>query len=144
MSERIVNTCYNLCRAAHIHARSAPSSPEAAAKGNDTPIELTQLYSEIVKKGSALSHETSPDSRTFLLEYPSDQRSSEAVIAKQLQEVVADHDTSTMKGLPGSALTSVYSTPHAPEEGRGGDDDHIGWTTVTRKSHNGSLAKDSH
>ena len=144
MSERIVNTHYNLCRTVHVHARSAPSSPEAVAKGNDTPVEPTWLYSEIVKRGLVPSRKTSPSLSTVSSDYPGDQRLSEAVIAKQLQEVVVDRDTSTVKGLPGSALTSVYSTLHVPEEGRGSDDDRIEWTTVTRKSRHGSPAKDSH
>ena len=38
---------------------------------------------------------------------------------------------------------SVYSTP-VPTEGENNGDDCVGWTTVMRKSHHGSPAKDSH
>ena len=132
----------------HVHARSAPSSPEAAAKGNDTPIEANHLYSDVMKaKDSAPSRvsNVSPDSRNFSSEYPDGQRSSEAIIiAGELAAI-----RSSIKGLPGSALTSVYSTP-VPTEGENNGDDRVGWTTVMRKSHHGSpvsqesLTKKSH
>jgi len=144
MSERIVNTCYNLHCTVHLRARSAPSSPEAAAKGKDTPADASHLYSDITKaKDSAPSHASnvSPGLRMILLEYPDGQRSSEAIIAGELAAIHSS-DTPTVKGLPGSALTSVYSTP-APEESEIDSDDHGGWTTVMRKSCQGSLARKS-
>lgn len=104
-------------------ARSAPSSPEAAAKGKDTPADASRLYSDVVKaKDSAPSRasDACPGSRKTSPEYPDGQRSSEA----------------------GSALTSVYSTP-APEESETNGDDRRGWTTVVRKSRHGSPAKES-
>ena len=64
MSERIVNTHYNLRHAVHVHAKSAPSSPEAEAKGKDTPVEVNRLYSNVIKaKDSAPScaSDVSPD-----------------------------------------------------------------------------------
>ncbi|KIM60767.1 hypothetical protein SCLCIDRAFT_26307 [Scleroderma citrinum Foug A] len=121
MSERIVNTCYNLRHTVHVRARSAPSSPEAAAKGNDTPIEANRLYSDVVKaKDLAPScvSDVSPDSRNFSSEYPDGQRSSEAIIIAG--KLAAIH--SSVKGLPGSTLTSVYSTP-VPTEGENNGDD---------------------
>ena len=84
------------------------------AKGSDTPIEVNCLYSDVMKvKDLVPSHvsNVSPDLRNFSLEYPDGQRSLEAVIAKQLQEVVADRNTSTMKGLPGSAFVEVTRAP---------------------------------
>ena len=144
MSERIVNTRYNLRRTAHVRARSAPSSPEAMAKGKDTPTDASRLYSDVIKaKDSAPSRasDVCPGSRKTSPEYPDGQRSSEAVIAKELA-TVRNSDTATVKGIPGSALTSVYFTP-APEESETNGDDHGGWTTVAKKSRLGSPAREN-
>jgi len=145
MSERIINTCYNLCRTAHVCTRSAPSSPEAVAKGKDTPTNASRLYSDIVRAKDLVPSRVSnvcPGSRKTSLEYPDGQRSSEAVIARELA-AVRNSDTPTVKGIPGSALTSVYSTP-APEESETNGDDHGGWTTVAKKSCHGSPVRESH
>jgi len=142
MSERIINTRYNLRRTAHVHVRSAPSSPEAAANGKDTPAEATRLYSEVVKAkdvAPSCASDVSPGLRMPSPEYPDGQRSSEAIVAGELT-AVRESGTPTVKGLPGSALTSVYSTPALNEDG----DNQGEWTTVTKKSRHGSPAKGSH
>jgi len=141
MSERIVNTRYNLRRTAHVRARSAPSSPEAVAKGKDTPADVSRLYSDIVKAKDSVPSRASdecPGLRKTSPEYPDGQRSSEAIIARELA-TVRNSDTPTVKGIPGSALTSVYSTPAPEESETNGDDlDHHGkkeppWITSKRK-----------
>ena len=145
MSERIVNTRYNLCCTAHVRARSAPSSPEAVAKGKDTPANASRLYSNVIKAKDLVPSRASnvcPGSRKTSLEYPNGQRSSEAVIARELAAVY-NSDTPTVKGIPGSALTSVYSTP-VPEESKTNGDDHGGWTTTAKKSCHGWPARESH
>jgi len=142
MSERIINTRYNLRRTAHVRARSAPSSPEAMAKGKDTPAEATRLYSKVVKDvTSSRASNVSPGLRMTSPEYPDRQRSSEAIVAGELT-AIHESGTPTVKGLPGSALTSVYSTP-ALKEGEENGDDQGEWTTVARKSRHGSPAKGS-
>ena len=144
MSERIVNTRYNLRRTAHVRARSAPSSPEAVAKGKDTPADVSRLYSDIVKAKDSVPSRASdecPGLRKTSPEYPDGQRSSEAIIARELA-TVRNSDTPTVKGIPGSALTSVYSTP-APEESETNGDDRGGWTTVAKKSRLGSPAREN-
>jgi len=148
MSERIVNTRYNLRRTAHVRARSAPSSPEAMAKGKDTPTDMSRLYSDIVK-AKDLAPSRMPEVPTGLrnssLEYTDGLRSSEAIIAGELT-AVRKSSTLTVKGLPGtpgSALTSVYSTP-VLKEGKTNGDDCGGWIKVTRKSCHGSPARESH
>ena len=152
MSERTINTRYNLHCTTHAHERSAPSSPEAVAKGNDTPADASCLYSDIIKvKDSAPScmPDVSPGSRKFLSVYPNGHQSSEAIIAGELTAVcksstlTAMHESSTLtgKGIPGT-LTSVYSTP-VLKEGKNDSDDHGEWTTVTRRSHHGSPAREN-
>ena len=113
MSERIVNTQYNLHHTTHVRTQSAPSSPEAMAKGKDTPAKTSHLYSDIIKAkdlAPSSTTEVSPGSRKFSSEYPDGQRSLVAIIAGALA-AIHDSNTPTMKGLPdtpGSALTSVW------------------------------------
>jgi len=114
------------------------------AKGKDTPAEATRLYSEVVKAKdvtSSCASDISPGLRMTSPEYPDGQRSSEAIVAGELT-AVRESGTPTAKGLPGSTLTSIYSTP-ALKEGEENGDDQGEWTTVARKSRHGSPAKGS-
>ena len=114
------------------------------AKGKDTPAEATRLYSEVVKAKdvtSSCASDISPGLRMTSPEYPDGQRSSEAIVAGELT-AVRESGTPTAKGLPGSTLTSIYSTP-ALKEGEENGDDQGEWTTVVRKSSHGSPAKGS-
>jgi len=115
------------------------------AKGKDTPAEATRLYSEVVKAKdvtSSRASDVSPSLRMTSPEYLDGQRSSEAIVAGELT-AVRKSGTPTAKGLPGSALTSIYSTP-ALKEGEENGDDQGEWTTVARKSRHRLPAKGSH
>jgi len=58
---------------------------------------------------SSCVSDISPGLRMTSPEYPDGQRSSEAIVAGELT-AVCESGTPTVKGLPGSALTSIYST----------------------------------
>ena len=77
-------------------------------------------------------------------EYPNRHRSLKAIIAGGLN-AVCESCTLIRKGIPGapgSALTSVHSTP-VLKEGETDGDDHGEWTTVMRKNCHESLAREN-